>query len=160
MVGSSVLFSLPVCLLPPLLPFPFAFGCIVPVSACALEFIKLGPSRKRAHIQHPSFPHPCVAVVDHDGDARNRPLDELGLDGVDGIPDPGTHGWVSGLVHGQAIGLCAEEGGLRIERPVIEDVVDGDGEEVGEGGQQLGGLRQGYGDGLVLGLRLRLRLRL
>lgn len=75
-----------------------------------------------------------------DGDARHGAARELDGQGVDGGADPRADGGVPGLVHGQVVGARGEEGGGRVEAPVVEEGVDGDEEEGGEGGEEGVGL--------------------
>ena len=49
------------------------------------------------------------------------------------------------LVHGKVVGAGGEEGCGRVEAAVVEEGVQGDGEEVGEGGE--GGGCLGYWEG-------------
>lgn len=53
-----------------------------------------------------------------------------------GVVDPGADGRVAGLVDGEVEGAGGEEGCWWVEVAVVEQRVDGDGEERGEGGEE------------------------
>lgn len=72
---------------------------------------------------------------------------ELVGDCADGVVDPGADGRVAGLVHGEVEGAGGEEGCRRVEAAVVEQRVDGNGEERGEGGQEGRCGEQGEGEG-------------
>ena len=71
--------------------------------------------------------------MDDHGYAGDVAVGDLGGDGGDGIVDPGADFWVAVLVDGEVEGPGGEEGFLRVDVAVVEDVVDGDGEEGVEG---------------------------
>jgi hypothetical protein len=54
-------------------------------------------------------------------------------DGVNGVADPGAHFGMAVLVDGEVVGFGGEEGCGWVDVAVVEDVVDGDGEEGVEG---------------------------
>jgi len=74
--------------------------------------------------------------VDHHGYAIYMTVCELGAYGVDGIVDPGAHPWMAVLVHWEVVGSGRQEGSLRVNTTVVQDVVDGNGEERVERRQQ------------------------
>jgi hypothetical protein len=66
----------------------------------------------------------------HDEDDAPDGADvELVGDCGDGVVDPGADGWVAGLMYGEVEGAGGEEGRCGIEIAVVEEGVDGDGEE-------------------------------
>lgn len=75
-------------------------------------------------------------LVHGEGNAAGGGGAELVGDGGDGVADPGADGRVAGLVDGQVVGAGEEECGGRVEAAVVEEGVDGDGEERGEGGDE------------------------
>ena len=95
--------------------------------------------------------------VDNDCDARDVAAGELDGDGVDGIADPGADFGVAVLVHREVVGFGGEECGGRVDVAVVEDVVDGDGEEGVEGGEEDVGLVEGEGGGVGVGMGVWLR---
>jgi hypothetical protein len=71
--------------------------------------------------------------VDYDGDAGDVPVEKLSGDGGDGVEDPRADFGMAVLMHGEVVCARGEEGGGGVDGAVEEDVVDGDGEERGEG---------------------------
>lgn len=76
---------------------------------------------------------------------------DVGGNGGDGVGDPGAEGRVAGLVDGEVVGARCEEGFGGVDAAVVEDCVDGGGEEgceVGEEGGGLGGRQTCWGHGV------------
>lgn len=69
----------------------------------------------------------------HDGDGV---LGELVVDSGHGVVDPAADGGMSVLPDGEVVGTGGDEGGGWVDVPEVEDVVDGDGEEGGDGGEE------------------------
>ncbi len=95
--------------------------------------------------------------MDDDGDAGDVACGELDGYGVDGVADPGADFGVAVLVHGEVVGFGGEEGLRGVDVAVVEDVVDGDGQEGVEGGEEDVGVvqgerRGGVGVGVGVGL--------
>lgn len=68
----------------------------------------------------------------------NADLEHLNLDGGDGILDPFADLGVAALPDWVVVFAGAEEGGWRVDVALVEDGVDGDGEEVAECGDDGG----------------------
>lgn len=65
-------------------------------------------------------------------------LEHFNLDGGDGILDPFADFGMAVLPYGVVVFAGAEEGGLWVDVALVEDGVDGDGEEVAECGDYGG----------------------
>ena len=88
--------------------------------------------------------------VDGQDDAVDGGALELCGDGGDGVGDPDADARVAGLADGEVVGAGGEEGLGGVEAAVVEEGVDGEGEEGGEGGEERGGLRGGDREGLLV----------
>jgi hypothetical protein len=85
---------------------------------------------------------------DDEGDAPHRAAQQLPLDGVDGGVDPVADAAVARLAHRAVVLAGGDETLGRVERAVVEQGMDGDGqevEEVGDEGEVGGGRRGGAG---------------
>lgn len=95
------------------------------------------PGWEALHVKDPSFTDfAAVAAVHDKDDAPGGAGVELVGDCGDGVVDPGADGGVAGLVHGEVEGAGGEERCWWVEVAVVEQRVDGDGEERGEGGEE------------------------
>lgn len=74
--------------------------------------------------------------MDYDTNPLGGAISNLSYRGVDGIVNPAAHGRVAVLMHGEVEGADGHEGPLRIDAPVVENVVDRDCQEGVEGAHQ------------------------
>lgn len=70
-------------------------------------------------------------------DAAGGTLANLRLGGGDGVAYPRADARVARLVDGEVVGARREEAGCWVEGAVVEQRVDGDGEEAGEGVEEV-----------------------
>lgn len=93
--------------------------------------------RERVQVEYPALDDvEAGGCVDDEGDVPRRAGADLCGDGGDGVPEPGADAGVSRLVDGQVVGAGCEKGSRRVELAVVEDGVQRNGEEVGEGGEE------------------------
>lgn len=92
-------------------------------------------------------------VVDAEGDKGDGVLGKLCLDGRDGGVDPAADCWMTGLADREVVGTGGEERGWWVDVAEVEDLVDADCEERGEGREKgtVGGDEIGVGCGWSCG---------
>lgn len=124
-------------------------GGIVPFFECGVDLAgrDVGETRQ---VKGVSFERlVCAHGGDNDADGGDGAFQDFGLNGHGGIVDVVAYFRMARLTDGIVVGSDGKEGGSRIDRPQIEDLMYRDGEELGEGcGQRsLGvGHQTGCGD--------------
>ena len=104
-------------------------------TGCVSPLIPAAPVREPRDVKHPPLEDGEGAGrrVDGQDDAVDGGALQLGGYGGDGVGDPGADARVAGLVDGEVVGAGGEEGLRGVEVAVVEEGVDGEGEEGGEG---------------------------
>lgn len=104
-------------------------------------FSDLAPRGERLDVKDPALPHlERLGRVHGHSDTPHGAFLQLHLDSGHGIVDPRAEARVARLAHGQVEGARGQEGRARVEAAVVEQRVQGEGEEGREGGEEGGGV--------------------